>query len=126
MKFDVKVPILGFETIQELELSKIDENFMKLESNSNDISFTLINPFVLREYDFEVPTAAQILLDLQKESNILIFNIVVIQRPIENSRVNFLAPLVFNVDNQRMAQIILDTKKYPQYELAEEIKKYMK
>lgn len=114
MKFDMRVPLLGFENLKEMELKKIDEIFMKLQSCEDEhISFTLINPFVLREYDFEIPDKVRDNLEIDEKSNLLILNIVLTQTPIEDSAINFVGPLVFNVDNQRAAQVILpDNSKY--------------
>ncbi len=108
MQFDLKIPLLGFESLETMELEKIDEIFMRLKSpDADEPSFTLIDPFVLREYEFDIPTATQTLMEISDESNLLIFNIIVVQKPIENSVVNFAAPLVFNTDNGSMAQVIL-------------------
>ena len=114
MKFDISVPLLGFESVTQVELQKIDDIFMKIQSTTDEhISFTLINPFVLREYDFEVPQNIQDALEADKDSNLLILNIVLIQTPIEESIVNFIGPLIFNTDNNRATQIILsDSTKY--------------
>ena len=120
MDFDIKSPILGFEDVTQMTLDKIDDIFMRL-SNTNGTApvFVLINPFALRKYDFEVPVAMELLLDLKNSKNILIANIMVMQTPIQNSTINFLAPLVFNFDNKTMAQIVLDSFKYPAYGIAE-------
>mgnify|MGYP001062783301 CR=1 FL=1 len=108
MKFDISVPLLGFDNIKQVELQKIDDIFMKMQAVEDEhISFTLINPFVLREYDFEVPKNIQELLEIVKDSNLLILNILLVQTPIEDSIVNFIGPLVFNTDNKKAAQIIL-------------------
>jgi len=114
MKFDVCVPLLGFEDIKVVNLEKIDDIFMKMQSATDEhISFTMIDPFVLRAYDFEIPDNIQELLQVTKDSNILILNIVLIQTPIEDSIVNFIGPIVFNTENNKAAQIILqDNNKY--------------
>ncbi|MGX2971399.1 flagellar assembly protein FliW [Helicobacter sp. T3_23-1059] len=127
MDFDIKSPILGFEDVTQMTLDKIDDIFMRL-SNTNGTApvFVLINPFALRKYDFEVPVAMELLLDLKNSKNILIANIMVMQTPIQNSTINFLAPLVFNFDNKTMAQIVLDSFKYPAYGIAEPISKWYK
>ncbi|RDU74591.1 flagellar biosynthesis protein FliW [Helicobacter anseris] len=127
MIFEVKSPILGFEKVKKMKLEKIDEVFVRL-SNAEDNSpvFTLINPYVLREYEFEVPEAVKLLLDLENAKNVFIANIMVIQSPIQDSTVNFLAPVVFNFDNQTMAQVVLDSLKYPNYHLADPISTYYK
>ena len=124
MKFDISVPLLGFENVRQVELQKIDDIFMKMQSTTDEyISFTLINPFVLREYDFEVPSNIQEIIEADEKSNLLILNIVLIQTPIEDSIVNFIGPLVFNTDNNKAAQVILgDSVKYT---VAEKISNFL-
>ncbi len=125
MKFDVCVPLLGFDNVKEIELEKIDDIFMKMQATEDEhISFTLIDPFVLREYDFEIPTITQELLEVDENSNLLILNIVLIQAPIEHSVVNFIGPLVFNTDCKKAAQIILTEP--TQYGVAEKISTFLK
>jgi len=125
MKFDISIPLLGFENVEQVELQKIDDIFMKMQSTTDEhISFTLINPFVLREYDFEVPKNIQDVLRANEKSNLLILNIVLIQTPIEESIVNFIGPLIFNTDNNKAVQIILpDADKYG---VAEKISSFLK
>jgi len=125
MKFDIQVPLLGFDGVKQVNLEKIDDIFMKMQSlNDEHISFTLVDPFVLREYDFEVPENVREMLDIDKDSNILILNIVLIQTPIENSMVNFIGPVVFNTDNNKAAQIILQDS--VTYGVAEKISTFLK
>lgn len=125
MVFEVKLPILGFEEVKKMKLEKIDDLFMKLSNVDSEVPhFTLVNPFLLREYEFDVPSNVKILLDLDNAKNLLIANIMVIQKPIENSTINFLAPLIFNFDNLTMAQVVLDSTQYPMYSLSESIGQY--
>lgn len=127
MIFEVKSPILGFERVTRMEFEKIDELFMRVSNPDGEGSvptFTLVNPFLLRNYEFEIPTALKLLLDLDNCQNLLVANIMVLQNPIEDSTINFLAPLVFNFDNHTMAQVVLDSINYPQYSIAEPIRVY--
>jgi len=127
MIFEVKSPILGFERVTRMEFEKIDELFMRVsnpDGEENVPTFTLVNPFLLRNYEFEIPTALKLLLDLDNCQNLLVANIMVLQNPIEDSTINFLAPLVFNFDNHTMAQVVLDSINYPQYSIAEPIRVY--
>ena len=125
MKFDISIPLLGFESVKQVELQKIDDIFMKMQSTTQEnISFTLINPYVLRDYDFDVPKNIQDILEISKESNILILNIVLIQTPIEDSVVNFIGPIIFNTDNNKAAQIILNES--ANYGVAEKISDFLK
>jgi len=125
MKFDMQVPLLGFEDIKEVTLEKIDDIFMKMQSvDDKYVSFTMIDPFVLREYDFEIPDNIQKMLEVNDDSNIIILNVVLIQTPIEESVVNFIAPIVFNTDNNKAAQIIL--QETLTYTVAEKISGFLK
>jgi len=125
MTFDVCTPILGFEDMKQVSLEKIDDVFMKMKSLDNEnISFTMINPFSLREYDFEIPENIQNLLGVNKNSNLIILNIVLLQTPVEDSVVNFIGPLVFNTDNNKAAQIVLNEPSV--YGVAEKISSFLK
>ncbi|MCW8894660.1 flagellar assembly protein FliW [Sulfurimonas sp.] len=125
MKFDICAPILGFEDVKQVTLEKIDDIFMKMQCTDNEhISFTLINPFVLREYDFELPDKISKTLDANKNSNLLVLNIVLIQTPIEDSVVNFIGPMIFNTDNNRAVQILLPES--TKYGVAEKISTFLK
>lgn len=123
MQFELKVPLLGFDEIKTLELKKIDDTFMKLETEDQKTEFTLVNPFILREYSFDIPDATKALLEINDNSNLLIYNILIISQPIENSTINFAAPLVFNTDNQTMAQVIISDN--PNFSIAEPLSNYL-
>lgn len=123
MQFELKLPLLGFEAVSAMELKKIDDIFMRLESIGEGPSFTLINPFALREYSFDIPASLQALLEIKSDTNLLIYNIMILQSPIENSTINFVAPLIFNTDNQTMAQIIIDNRN--DFSIADPIKNYL-
>ena len=135
-KFVVKSPILGFEHIQKMKLEKIakdDDTFMQLKSCENDgISFTLVNPYAMRsDYEFEIPSPIKALLELKGKTNIdpqnsklVTLNIVCIKDPIEESTVNFLAPVLFNFENLTMAQVVLENFKYENFGLSEPISKF--
>lgn len=124
MQFDLKLPLLGFDAVKQMELQKIDDFFMRLESVGEGPSFTLINPYALREYSFDIPSSLQALMEINENSNLLIFTIIIVHSPIENSTINFLAPIIFNTDNQTMAQIIIDNRN--DFAIAEPIKNYLK
>ena len=91
--FDVKSPILGFESVTKFEFTQIDDNFASIKSVDSEVpSFTLINPFVLREYNINISTAIKVLMELKSDTNLLVYNIVVIKTPLQESLVNFIAP----------------------------------
>jgi len=123
MKLKIVLPILGFEEIKEAELKKIDDFFYELECG--DISFTLINPVGLREYDFTISKTQQEALMIHSLDDLKIFNIVTILNPIEESTINFLAPIIVNEKEGLLAQVALDENRYKEYGLKEPIKKFL-
>ncbi len=125
MTFEVKSPIPGFDQVKKVELEKIDDFFMRLKSCDDDTVFMLVNPFLLREYDFEVPEYFKNLLQLEEHKNTLVLNIMIVSTPVETSVVNFIAPLVFNIDNNSVAQVLLDSNKYKEYGIMENISNYL-
>lgn len=108
MKYEIKKSILGFENIKEVEIEEVDDVFSTLKAVDGDITLTLVNPYVLKEYSFDLPKAAQILLDIKKDTKVLVYNIVIIKDDLKESIVSFKAPLIFNKDNHTCAQIILN------------------
>ncbi len=123
MQYTIKSPILGFEDMNQVRLDKVDEMFVTLRDIQNEsISLTLVNPYSLREYSFDLPRSIKALLDIDENSKISVYNVVVIQDPLDESCVNFLAPLIFNEDNQTAAQIVLEKKSHPDFGMAESIK----
>jgi len=125
MSYEIKKNILGFEETLNIEIHEIDELFSTLKDTNNEkISFTVVNPYLLREYSFDLPTDIKVLLDIDKNSNILVYNIVVIQTPLEDSTVNFLAPIIINNDNKKIAQAVLSQKKHPDFGMSEKIKSF--
>lgn len=125
MIFSVKSPILGFEHIKTMELVELDKFFVKLQSKDDSTSFTMINPFALRNYDFEIPTYYQELMDIKDSSELRVYNILVVAIPLEKSSVNFLAPIVCNMDNMTLSQVVLDADTYPEYSQVEVIEKFL-
>jgi len=127
MTFKVKSEILGFENLKELELTKVDDLFSTLRSTEDkNISFTIVNPHVLREYTFDISQEVEERLEIKNEEDLMVYNIVVIQNPLDESRINFLAPLIFNKANNTMAQTILDVNDNQNFGLDEILKTYIK
>lgn len=125
MTFEIVSPILGFEDVKVLEFKKIDDFFANITTN-NGFTWTLVNPFALRKYSFDIPFYAQILLDMQKDSAIEVYCMVVLQNPLEDSRVNFLAPIVFNTRNKKAIQLVFSALDYPEFSKLESLKEFVK
>jgi len=125
MSYEVKGNILGFEKTTNVEINEIDNLFSTMQdSNNKEISFTIVNPYSLREYSFDLPTDVKVILEIDENSNFSVYNIVVIQKPLEDSTVNFLAPIVVNNDNNKIAQAVLNSKRHPDFGMAEKIQSF--
>jgi len=121
MEFEVVLPILGFENIKKFELEKIDDVFFKLKNGN--IAFTLVNPFALREYDAILDNQDKEKLELNENSQFLILNNMIVATPLQNSTINFASPIIFNVDNHKMGQVIL--KNAENYSLTDSLYNYI-
>lgn len=125
MAYQIKGTLYGFEETRDVEIKEIDELFSTMvDINNENISFTLVKPNLLREYSFDLPADVKALLDINENSTVSVYNLLVIQKPLEKSTINFLAPVVINRDNNALAQAILDPKKYPDYGMAETIESF--
>ncbi len=125
MVYEVKSQILGFEQMVRAELEPLDEMFATLRDPDHAFTaFTLVSPYSLREYSFEIPYAIKALLEIDENAKLLVYNVVVVQDPLDMSCVNFLAPLIFNEDNHTMAQVVLKVSEYPDFSIAQTIQSF--
>ena len=125
MTYDVRGELLGFSDTLNVEIVEIDELFSTLKDVDNkNISFTVVNPYLLREYSFDIPVDVKVLLEVKPESKLSVYNILVVQKPLEKSVINFLAPIVINHDNNKLAQVILEPAKNPDFGMAESIESF--
>ncbi len=125
MSYDVRGELLGFPDTHTVTITEIDSLFSTLkDANNQNITFTVVNPYALREYSFDIPMDLKVLLDITDTSNLSIYNILIIQTPIEESYINFLAPIVINNDNKKLAQIVLEPRKNPDFGMTETIKSF--
>ena len=125
-KFMVKSPILGFEDVNEVKFAEVDDGALAfLSMDRKEVELLLVNPYKVREYSFEVSASIQTLLEVKASSNVKVFCVFVREKG-DGIRVNFLAPIVLNCDNNTLAQVVLNKKDYPFFGVAESIKDYIK
>ena len=125
MSYNVRGELLGFPNTQNIEIIEIDSLFSTMKDIDDvNISFTIVNPYSLREYSFDLPSDIKVLLEINEKSNVNVYNILLIQKPLEKSTINFLAPIIINNDNNKLAQVILDPRKHPDYGMAETIESF--
>ena len=94
---------------------------MIFQVKSPILGFEHIKSYELIELD-------QFFIKLQSkddESELRIYNIMVVSTPIETSTVNFIAPIVCNMTNMTLSQIVLDAWTYPMYKQAEKISDFI-
>jgi flagellar assembly factor FliW len=125
MSYEVKGQILGFDNTHNVDINEVDELFSTMiDTDNENISFTLVNPYLLREYSFDLPTNLKILLDITADSKINVYNIVIIQKPLEKSTINFLAPIIVNEDSKKIGQAVLDHNAYPDFGIRQTIESF--
>jgi flagellar assembly factor FliW len=127
MSYKVKGQILGFENTVSVDINEVDGLFSTMiDCDNKNISFTMVNPYELREYSFDVPSDIKVLLGIKEDSHVNVYNIVVIQKPLEKSAINFLAPIIVNEDTKTVGQAVLNSKTHPDLGMAETIESFRK
>ena len=115
--FNFVLPIIGFDTLTKfiiLEPNK-DSLFRWLQSvEDGSLAFPIISVAALNlEYSIDLSDDVVENLGIENADTILVMNITSI--PQENPKgttINLLAPLIFNIANQRAAQIVLSGSGY--------------
>lgn len=108
MTYQVKSPILGFEHLTSVNISNND-GLTSLLTSDQDATFkiSLINAHN-EGNSFEIHPSAKALLDIQPNTTISIYFVVVVnQATIESSVINLGAPMIFNEDNHTMVQVAI-------------------
>ncbi len=125
MHYKVVSEILGFKETSDVKIEEIDDIFSKMvDVNNENISFILVKPYMLREYEFEIPQDVKQTLQIDDKSKLSVYNILLIQKPLEKSTINFLAPIVVNEENKTLAQVVLEPKQHPDFGMAERIESF--
>lgn len=91
-----------------------DSAFSILQSTkTGTLAFVLINPFhYFPEYDFTIEDQIVEKLDITSSEDIIVYTILTIQEPFENTTTNLQAPVIINTRNQHGKQVILNNDKY--------------
>lgn len=110
--FEMVSPIIGYDSEKDFVLieHKQNSNFKWLQSvKTPELAFVVtMAGFFGIDYVFELPESTQEELKIESADDVLVFNVCVI--PHENPRastINMLAPLIFNVNSRKGAQVIL-------------------
>jgi flagellar assembly factor FliW len=108
--------IPGFEESRRYVLLDIPENevFRILQDVEDEfVSFVVTDPWSFFEgYDFDIPDEELLKINISKEEQLSVMNIVTLSDEFENSTVNLLAPVVVNKDDRAGKQYVLNSGKY--------------
>ena len=108
--------IPGFEESRRFVLLDIPENevFRILQDVEDEfVSFVVTDPWSFFEgYDFDIPDEELLKINISKEEQLSVMNIVTLSDEFENSTVNLLAPVVVNKDDRAGKQYVLNSGKY--------------
>ena len=115
--FDFVMPVIGFNELTKFIILEPGENtlFKWLQSTEDpSLAFPIISVASL-DYDYSVDLSDNVIntLSITNPESLLVMNITSI--PQDNPRsttINLLAPLIFNLDNQKAGQIVLSGSGY--------------
>jgi len=107
MKYTIKQEIYGFEYIKEVDLEIVDEHVAIMSLIGQDESYTinLVNVGTGNN-GIEIPIVTETLLDIKEDSSCSVYCVTILNDNLDNSVINFGAPLVFNHDNKTMGQFL--------------------
>ncbi len=115
--FDFVLPIIGFDKLRKfviLEPSK-DALFKWLQSAEDPaLAFPIISVATLDfDYTVDLPDSTVEELGIKSAESVLVMNITSIpQDNPKGTTINLLAPLIFNVENNKAGQIVLSGSGY--------------
>ena len=115
--FDFVMPIIGFDMLHKfiiLDPNK-DTLFKWLQSIEDPaLAFPIISVSALNlDYTIDLPDNIVETLDIKNAESLLVMNITSIpQDNPKGTTINLLAPLIFNLDNQNAAQVVLSGSGY--------------
>ncbi|MDR3349186.1 MAG: flagellar assembly protein FliW [Acidaminococcales bacterium] len=89
-------------------------NFAYLQSLSTpELTFLLADPFAFfPDYEFTVDDATEESLGSSAANLPMVWSIAMIPDKVENMTINLVAPVLFNLENHKATQLILDNNKY--------------
>jgi flagellar assembly factor FliW len=107
----------GFLEEQEFILLPLAEDqivFFILQSvKTAGLAFVVTNPFVFfQNYEFKLDEGSKELLRIESEKDVLVYVILNIKQPFEQTTANLLAPIVLNNREQLAKQVILHDNDY--------------
>lgn len=106
----------GFEEQHQFVILPIDgnETFQVMQSTEEaGVAFVVANPYAfVPTYDLKIDEATVNSLAIEKEEDVFVLAVVSVKEPFEQSTLNLQAPLIFNRNNQKGKQMIVNQSTY--------------
>ena len=115
--FEFVLPIIGFDELKKfIILDPNKDNLFKWLQSIEDpsLAFPIISVATLNfDYPIDISDSVVEDLDIKNVESILVMNITSIpQDDPQNTTINLLAPIIFNLDNQLAGQVVLSGSGY--------------
>lgn len=106
----------GFEGEKNFTLLHIESNniFQVLQSTKTpEVAFIVANPYtIIDDYTFDIDEPTIVLLGIEQPEDIFVLCVMSLKQPFEASTINLQAPLIFQVNNRKAKQMILNDSKF--------------
>ncbi|WP_068497248.1 flagellar assembly protein FliW [Paenibacillus kribbensis] len=104
----------GFEYLREFKLQEHNEFFSIFSAvEETGVSFITINPFdFVHDYEFELSNDALADIDVTEQKQVAVRCIVTWHSNRDKITVNLIAPIIFNTENLKGKQIVLQSSEY--------------
>lgn len=91
-----------------------DNTFLILQSlSTTELAFVIVNPFhYFPEYDFTLEDQVVEKLNIASTEDVLVYSVLTIQEPFENTTANLQAPIIINLKEKMGKQVILNNDTY--------------
>ncbi|MDW0110811.1 flagellar assembly protein FliW [Sporosarcina aquimarina] len=106
----------GLEDEKQFVILPIEGNdiFQVLQSvNNSNVALIVSNPYTLiNDYSFEIDEPTIDLLEIKSPEDVMVLAVMSLKQPFESSTINLQAPLIFNINNQKAKQMIMNDATY--------------
>jgi flagellar assembly factor FliW len=107
--------IPGFQDLRDFVIVSQGEEspfFLMQSVEKSEVSFALVNPFeVYLNYDIDLPESTLESLEIKEDKDVIIYTMVTLRDPVQESTANLVAPIVVNRSTQRGVQTVLTADK---------------